>query len=477
MFASTVLNYMDRQTVSLLREPISDAFGITADVDFGWVLAAFYLTYALFQIPAGYLVDHLDLRWSYAAAVAWWSLAAVATALAPGLAILIACRTLLGVGESFNWPCALRVTARILPPADRSLGNGIFNSGAALGAVITPVVITVLTHSYGWRSSFVVVGSLGFLWVAAWLLLIPREYRQLLAHRDQSQGRAEIGLDSRPARPGLSGAVTAAFASVLPIAVAVAWTTFQYNYGMASMWLGLAVAMIGPLLMAAVVPEHGLKGAPWAASLGAVARNRRFWIMVVVSVCINICWHFLVNWIPTYLKDERGLKFAAGNVLSTIPFLASGGGNVLGGWLAQRFAARGWSAVRSRQAVLLTATPLILCGLAVGLAPNHTVAIILISIMAAGTAAFMANFFSFGQDVSTRHTGLVVGYLGGIGNLFVAGFQPLAGKIKDLTGSFALVFVIVGLAPLLGLAALVLGWNEQEAAADADEPAARGRDK
>ncbi len=106
MFASTVLNYMDRQTISLLREPICQAFGITADVDFGWVLAAFYLTYALFQVPAGYLVDRWDLRWSYAAAVAWWSLAAVATALVPSLGLLIVCRALLGVGESFNWPCA-----------------------------------------------------------------------------------------------------------------------------------------------------------------------------------------------------------------------------------------------------------------------------------------------------------------------------------------------------------------------------------
>ena len=142
MFASTVLNYMDRQTISLVKEQIATAFAIKADVDFGWVLAAFSMTYALFQVPAGFLVDRWDLRWSYAAAVAWWSLAAMATAVVPSLGMLIVCRALLGVGESFNWPCALRVTARVLPPADRSLGNGIFNSGAAVGAVVTPIVVT-----------------------------------------------------------------------------------------------------------------------------------------------------------------------------------------------------------------------------------------------------------------------------------------------------------------------------------------------
>jgi nitrate/nitrite transporter NarK len=218
------------------------------------------------------------------------------------------------------------------------------------------------------------------------------------------------------------------------------------------------------LVVAAVLPHHDLKGAAWAASLGDLVRNRRFWIMVVVSVAINICWHFLVNWIPTYLKKERGLEFATGNVLSTIPFLASGGGNLLGGWLARQFAARGWSPIRARQLVLALVTPVITAsGLSVGLATNIPIAVTLISLMAAATTAFMANFFSFGQEVSPRHTGLVVGYLGGIGNLFVAGFQPIAGGMKDLTGSFTLVFVITGLAPLIGLAALLWGWSDERA--------------
>ena len=181
MFASTVLNYMDRQTISLVKEHMSVAFAITADVDFGWVLAAFSMTYALFQVPAGFLVDRWDLRWSYAAAVAWWSLAAMATAVVPSLGMLIVCRALLGVGESFNWPCALRVTGRVLPPSDRSLGNGIFNSGAAVGAVVTPIVVTTLTHLWGWRTAFLLIGSLGFVWVAAWLTLVQGPERLLLA--------------------------------------------------------------------------------------------------------------------------------------------------------------------------------------------------------------------------------------------------------------------------------------------------------
>jgi ACS family hexuronate transporter-like MFS transporter len=462
MFASTVLNYMDRQTVSLLKEPISLAFGIATKEDFGWILAAFYLTYALFQVPAGYLVDRWDLRWSYAGAVAWWSLAAIATALVPSLGLLIAFRMLLGVGESFNWPCALRVTSRILPPSQRSLGNGIFNSGAALGAVVTPTVVTLLTRAFGWRSSFTVIGSMGFIWVAAWLTLVRGENRRLLARPRRKEAIPPDALDEiAPARPRLTATVTAAFVGVLIAAIGVGSSAIWY--GRDAIWLGIAVAILGPLCVAAVIAPHRLNGADWAAGLAAIVRNRRFWVMVVVSISINICWHFLVNWIPDYLKGERGLKFEVGNFLSTIPFLAADGGNILGGWFARRFAVRGGSILRARRSVIATATPLIVAsGLGVGLATNLPTAVILISIMAAATAAFMANYFSFTQDVSTRHTGLVVGYLGAIGNLFAAGFQPLAGRVKDLTGSYTLVFVIAGLAPLIGLAALLWGWGDRE---------------
>ncbi len=175
MFASTVLNYMDRQTISLIKEPLSKEFHLDA-VGFGWVMSAFLLTYAFFQLPAGYLVDRWDVRRTYAGAVAWWSFAGIAAAFSPTLGMLIAMRVMLGVGESFNWPCALRVTGTILPPSERGLGNGIFNSGAAVGAVVTPLVVTLMTAYFDWRTTFVVIGALGFVWVAVWMKVVGRSH-------------------------------------------------------------------------------------------------------------------------------------------------------------------------------------------------------------------------------------------------------------------------------------------------------------
>jgi cyanate permease len=226
--------------------------------------------------------------------------------------------------------------------------------------------------------------------------------------------------------------------------------------------LGIAVAMLGPLVISLVLRPDQLPATGWAASLGEVVRHRRFWILVVVSISINICWHFLTNWIPSYLKDERSLNDQTGNYLSAVTFLAADAGNLAGGWLSRRLVALGFGVVRARQLVMSCCTLMILVGPGVYFRQSDTSAMVLLSIMAAGTAAFMANYFAFTQDVSSRNTGLIVGYLGGLGNLFVARFQPIFGTIKDRTGSFTLNFLIVAFVPVVGLACLLWGWKERE---------------
>jgi ACS family hexuronate transporter-like MFS transporter len=454
MFASTVLNYMDRQALSLVNPQIKEEFGLT-EADFGWVLAAFIMTYALVQVPAGYLVDRWNVRWVYGGAVVWWSVAGMATAFSPTLGVFMMFRGVLGIGESFNWPCALRVTRTILPPADRSLGNGIFNSGAAVGAVVTPLIVTQLANRYGWRIPFLVIGALGFFWVAAWLVLMGGQHRQLF--RGRAVTAAEDVAAGEAAAVGLDPAAQVVFSAVTVAAVGVGALAFWI--GAAAIWWGITLFMVGLLLAALALPERLLRGADWAASLGAIVRLRRFWVMVVVSVSINICWHFLVNRVPAFLQQDRRMTYLASGFWTSVPFLAAAAGNLGGGLLARVCANRGMTPVHARMAVMGLCTLLISTGATMGWVPSDTVVIILLGLMAMGMAAFMANFFAFGQEVSARHTGLVVGVLGGLGNLFAAGFQPLAGYVRDTHGSFGPIFVLVGLLPFVGLGALVLGWQ------------------
>lgn len=448
MFVSTVLCYMDRQVIALVKEPLKNEFQIANDETFGWIIAAFMMTYALFQIPAGYLADSGNVRRLYALAVGGWSLAGFAAAYSPTLGILIACRVMLGVGESFNWPCALKVTSRILPPADRGLGNGIFNSGAAVGAVLTPLTIPYLATTYGWRSAFAVIGGMGFVWVVVWLSIRPRD-----------GGRLAALPEPRISSGALSGLARAAFSGIVALAILTGLTGFYF--GPYAIWSGIAVLMIGALIVALLLPESHLAGRAWSASLGRIVRLRRFWVMTVVAISINVCWHFLVYWMADFFQQQRKMGYLQGGMISALPFLAADAGNLLGGWIPRQLTRGGLSVMRARTTVMAAAVAMIACGSTVGVIRDTTSVVAVMTVMATGVAMFMANYFALCQEVSLQHTGLIVGVLGGLGNLFAAGFQPIAGKIKDVTLGAGTNFAIVGLLPILGFVVLMIGWGRE----------------
>lgn len=442
---------MDRQTIALVRPNIETEFGKLSDETFGWVLAAFYLPYALFQVPAGFLADRGDIRRIYAWAVGGWSLAGVAAAFSPSLGVLIAFRVCLGVGESFNWPCGLRLTSRILPPSDRGLGNGIFNSGAAVGAVLAPLTIPLIAHAYGWRAAFGSVGALGFVWVAVWLSIRPGD-----------------DVMSAPRKPEPTGRVTNrarwAFAALAATSLGIALSAI--DRGPNAIWVSLAVLMLGILIVALVLPASDLSGSSWLAGLSAIVRLRRFWVMVVVAIAVNVCWHYIVNWVANYFQKERKLEMVDGARVSALLFVAADIGNVAGGWLSRSLSRRGMSVFRSRLTIMVGGAGLVACGTTVGLLHQTTAIVVVLMVMAVGATSVMANYFALCQDVSPRHTGLVVGILGGLGNLFAAGFMPLAGRIQDVTKGFGTSFAIVGMLPMVGVLALWVGWGRDAVGGD-----------
>lgn len=455
MFAGTVLCYMDRQAIALVKSAVMADFGLSDDESYGWVMASFGMAYALFQVPAGFLADASDVGKLYALAVAGWSLAGVAAAFSPTLGVLIACRVALGLGESFNWPCALRITSRILPPAERGLGNGIFNSGAAVGAVIAPLTIPSLALWSGWRAAFVMVGGLGFLWVAAWLAIRggnPRAFAAPVVEKAPSRGMSTRG--------------RVAFAGLAFVSIAVALTSLRY--GPRPVWWGIALLMMGALIVARLLPRADLGGSSWAEGLAEIVRLRRFWVLVVVGVSVNICWNFLVYWMASFLQVDRKLGMLVGGMVSALPFLAADAGNILGGGLSGFLARKGISLIRARTAVIAFGAVLIACGATIGWLRNTAMIVVVLSIMAVGAAAYMANYFALCQDVSPRSTGLVVGVLGGLANLFASGFLPIAGHLREVTSGFGTAFAIAGLLPLAGVAALILGWGPDPSAAESN---------
>ncbi len=239
-------------------------------------------------------------------------MAGILTALAGSIRSLSLLRALLGIGESFNWPCALKVTQTLLSLKDRALANGIFNSGAAAGAIFAPLIVTIVTLHWGWRYAFVVTGALGALWILAWLWLIS------------------------PFRDRLGGS-------------RMSW-------------------------------RHLL------AVFGRILRKRSFWLLSVSAVIVNSVSYFLADWIPLYLKTERGFSFAVGNALSVIVYANLELGNILAGLFVRKLVSRGASVSRARKLALLISCLLMSFAAAAGLTPSRFCAVGFLMLTALGVA-------------------------------------------------------------------------------------------
>jgi len=178
LFATT-LNYLDRVALNQLINPIMAEFGLT-DRDYGNLETAFAIAFGLGTLVTGWLVDRVNVRWVYAVVVLGWSVSGFLTGYASTFAMLMTCRVLLGLFEAGNWPCGIRTTRTVLAPEERSFGNALFQSGTAIGAILTPLVILACYEYYGketpgvWAVPFRLIGLLGFVWVALWLMLTNR---------------------------------------------------------------------------------------------------------------------------------------------------------------------------------------------------------------------------------------------------------------------------------------------------------------
>jgi ACS family hexuronate transporter-like MFS transporter len=168
MFA-TLISYLDRQSFSVVGPVIRDELALD-NAGLGSVLSAFYLAYGIMHLFVGWFLDRFDTRRTYAAFVALWSLAQMATGLVRGFAPLYTCRFALGIFEAAGQTGAARIISRIIPQGDRTLANGIMMSGSSLGAIVAPIVMVFLNQTVGWRTGFIILGAVGLAWVIFWLL-------------------------------------------------------------------------------------------------------------------------------------------------------------------------------------------------------------------------------------------------------------------------------------------------------------------
>ena len=168
VFLATVINYLDRQTLSVAAPVIIEQFHLS-NIEYSRIIFAFMLAYTLMNGISGPMVDRLGTKVGYAVCIAWWSIAAMLHSLARGAFSFGAYRFLLGMGEAGNWPAAVKVVAEWFPAKERALASGLFNSGSAIGAVVAPPLVAWIILKSGWRSAFLMVGGVGLIWLIMWV--------------------------------------------------------------------------------------------------------------------------------------------------------------------------------------------------------------------------------------------------------------------------------------------------------------------
>ena len=182
LFAATTLNYIDRQVLGVLAPDLSQKFGWT-ESDYSNIVSAFQAAYAFGLVGAGALIDKLGTRIGYALAICVWSLAAMSHALAGSVLGFAAARFLLGLGESGNFPAAIKTVAEWFPRRERAFATGLFNSGSNVGAILAPLAVPVVAVTWGWQAAFLFTGVLSALWLVTWLTVYrgPGQHPKLTA--------------------------------------------------------------------------------------------------------------------------------------------------------------------------------------------------------------------------------------------------------------------------------------------------------
>lgn len=395
LLASTI-NYMDRQTLANTSQRITRELNLSEE-QYGSLETAFGLAFAVGASVFGVIADRTSVRWLYPAVLLLWSAMGFATGYVTTFSELLYCRLLLGLFEAGHWPCALKTTQRLLPPSRRTLGNSVLQSGTAIGAMVTPLIIkSMITEAKGsWRPAFQIVGLMGLGWVVLWMLTIRGRELDVEAPDDTTSGPA-----TEPS--------------------AVRDDSF---------W---------PVLL-----------------------SRKFLALVIVVISINLCWHQFRVWMQKFLINGRGYSELASldvnfwfNVMTDVGCLTAGFATaLLFRW--------GLTAHKARCLVFGCCGALVLTGAAIPWLPQGPLLIAVLMIVGIGSLGLFPCYYAFTQELSVTHQGKVSGTLGTIAWIFPSLWHREFGRWVDVNKSYDLGMSIVCVMPLLALAALCLIWPRE----------------
>ena len=294
LFLASVLNYLDRQTLSILAPTIQKELALT-DQDYALVVNLFLVAYTAATLLSGRVVDRLGVRVSLALFVGWWSVANLLTGFARSIVSLGAFRFLLGLGEAGNWTAAPKAVADWFPAKERGIAIGLYTLGATIGATLAPILIVNIASRHGWQMAFVVTGVTGLVWLGPWLWL----YRRPSEHpRLSDQERAHLGLPSLEHVGGVPP----------PRSIT---TSLRGEDSPSSK-------------SAADEKPEGWR---------TVLSRHEVWVLMLTRLLTDPVWYFYQFWFAKYLYGERSVS-QLGLSITFVIFLAADFGALGGGWFS-----------------------------------------------------------------------------------------------------------------------------------------------
>lgn len=351
---ATVINYIDRNALSVMWPGISEELGMDKN-DYALILSYFMVGYALGQSLFGKVFDMIGTRLGFTLAIVVWSASIMLHAAVRSVGGLGAARFGLAVGEAGNWPGATKSNAEWFPIRERALAQGIFNTGASLGAVISAPTIALLYIQLGWKGAFVAVGLLGFVWLLPWLLVYkaPPERHPWLSAEERNYiltgQRAELSATDEAAAPG---------------------------------WLEML-------------------------------RYRQSWSVIASRFFLDPVWWLFVSWLPIYLADRFGFDIKQIGLFAWVPYVGAAIGALFGGWLAGALLRNGWSVNGARKLTITLGGAVMLPTLvATAYAATPLAAVLMIAVILFGFQLAIGNIQTLPSDF---FSGKSVGSLAGVG--------------------------------------------------------------
>ena len=408
LFASTVINYIDRQTLSLLAPYLKIEYH-WSNSDYANLAIAFRVAYSIGQTVFGRLMDRIGTRRGLTLTVIWYSLVSMLTSLASGFYSFATFRFLLGAGESANWPAATKAVSEWFPKRERALATALFDSGSSIGGAVAPFIVLWIYFRWGWRPAFMIPGILGFFWLIVWRWL----YHPPETHSRIGQAELEMIVEDKRESDA---------------------------------------------------PQQGKARPRWSDLL----KLPQTWGVIVAKAFTDPVFFFIAEWFPIYLV-AKGIELKNGLIAVWIPFVAADLGSFFGGGVSGYLIKRGWSLGAARKALIVFGGIGMTMLIPTIFTTNLYLIALLFAIATFTYAGFttMANVLpsDLYHSESVASVSGLSGTGAGIGTIVAFKLIGYFSDARQATGthSFDPIVIIAGLVPFVGMILVLLLVRNTEA--------------